>query len=151
MGPALSIPPETFIFLNTGLYLGVTRNILYVDDDLESRALVAGYLKFRGYEVLTAERAARALGLETDIRLDAIILDVNLIGRDGPVLMALLQEKYPGVPIILYTGMNPEDDKVKGMLTRGARQCVSKNAPLDALVKAVHDVLHGVEHLSSDA
>ena len=126
----------------------MTRKILYVDDDLESRALVAEYLRLRGYEPITVDEASHALRQADQTKLDAIILDVNLIGLDGPELMELLLQKHPNIPVLLYTGMNPESEKVKSMLARGARQCVSKNSPLDALVKAVHDVSHRAEDVS---
>jgi CheY-like chemotaxis protein len=141
MRPALSIPAATLIFRKEGLYYGMMRKILYVDDDLESRAIVAEYLRNLGYDILTVEQAADALRQATEVRLDAIILDVNLIGLDGPELLDLLQQKNPGVPVILYSGMNPNAEKVKAMLARGACLCLSKNAPLDTLVKTINEVL----------
>lgn len=127
------------------------RKLLYVDDDLEARAMVAEYLRFRGYEILTVDKAPDALHLAGETRLDVIILDLNLIGLDGPELMGLLQRRQPEVPIILYTGMNPDNEKVKAMLARGACRCVSKDATLDALVMAVHDVLKHPAGVSRDA
>ena len=103
--------------------------------------MVAAYLRNLGYEILTVEQAADALRLADEIRLDAIILDVNLIGLDGPELMELLRQKHPGLPVILYTGMYPDAEKVKAMLAHGACLCLSKNAPLDTLVKAINEAL----------
>jgi CheY-like chemotaxis protein len=118
------------------------RKILYVDDDVESRIIVADYLRNLGHEVVTVEAAADALSAARENALSAMILDVNLIGVDGPELMKLLRREHPGVPVILYSGMNQNDKKVKQMLAGGADRFLSKNEPLEALVKAVHSVVN---------
>ena len=120
------------------------RKVLYVDDELESRMIVADHLRNLGYDILTVEDADDALRVASENHLDAMILDVNLIGMDGPQLMEHVQRLHPGVPIILYSGMFGDAEKVEHMLARGAYQFVSKNAPLDALIKALHDALHPV-------
>ncbi len=117
------------------------RKILYVDDDVESRIMVADYLRNLGHEVVTVEEAGDALSAARENPLAAMILDVNLIGLDGPELMKLLRREHPGVPVILYSGMNPDDEKVKRMLADGADRFLSKNEPLEALVKTVHSVV----------
>ena len=118
------------------------RKILYVDDDVESRIMVADYLRYLGHDIVTVDEAGNALVAARENAVAAMILDVNLVGLDGPELLALLRREHPLIPIILYSGMNPEDAKVKRMLAGGANRFLSKNEPLEALVKTVHAVLN---------
>ena len=117
------------------------KKILYVDDEVESRITVADYLRYLGHDIITVEAAADAMRAASENQVDAMILDVNLVGVDGPELLGLLRREHPDVPIILYSGMHPEAEKVKGMLAAGATRFLSKNEPLEELVKALHGVL----------
>jgi DNA-binding response OmpR family regulator len=73
-------------------------------------------------------------------RPDLIILDLNLGGENGLVVMKLLKEKHPGVPILLYTGMEHDEAAVKAMLRDGAHQYLRKTTMGDML-KAVRSAM----------
>jgi CheY-like chemotaxis protein len=120
------------------------RKVLYVDDDLYSRMIVAEYLRNLGYNILTVEGAEDALRVAAENQVDAMILDVNLIGLDGPELMVKLQGILPGVPVILLSGLEGDSAKVTRMLEMGAHQFVSKDSPMDLLVKALQSTLNPV-------
>ena len=121
----------------------MVRKLLYVDDELESRFVVADYLRSLGYDMFTVERAKDALRVAGEVALDAIILDINLVDENGFELMSTLAAKHPSVPIILYSGMQADNARVKGMLMHGARQFVCKNDPMESLVRAIQKVLQG--------
>ena len=118
----------------------MARRILYVDGDPESRIMVSGYLRYLGHDIVAVEEAREALDAVGEVPVDAMILDVNLVDLDGPELLALLRREHPRVPVILYSGMNVTNEKVQRMLAGGANRFLSKNEPLEALVRAVHDV-----------
>jgi CheY-like chemotaxis protein len=120
------------------------RKILFVDDDLDSRMIVADYLRNLGYNILTVEDAEDALRIAAENCVDAMILDVNLIGANGAELMQKLQRIRPGVPVILYSGMPATAPEAKRMLALGAQQFVSKNSPLEELIKALQGTLNAV-------
>jgi CheY-like chemotaxis protein len=120
----------------------MVKRILYVDDEVESRITVADYLRYLGHDIVTVESAGDALRAALDKRVAAVVLDVNLVGLDGPELLALLRENHPGMPVILYSGMSPDAEKVKRMLAAGATRFLSKNEPLEELVKVLHEVLN---------
>ncbi len=120
------------------------RKILFVDDDLDTRMVVAMHLRTLGYETLTVEDAGDALEVAAENHVDVIILDVNLFGMDGPELMTELQQLNPEVPIVLYSGMSRDSAKVKQMLAMGAHQFISKNAPLNDIIKALQSTLSAV-------
>lgn len=116
------------------------KKILFVDDEPEMCFMVSNILRFHGCDVMTAENIDVALDLVEGIPLDAIILDVNLSGENGLEFMKILHRNNPDVPIILYTGMQHDDETIKKALEQGARLYLRKGGPMDELVQAVHSV-----------
>jgi len=112
------------------------KKILYVDDEPDWRAVVQEGLKAVGHAVLTAKNASEAMERVEGVRLGLIILDLNLAGEDGLMLMRFLRVNHPGVPILLYTGLDHDEEAVKKMLTQGAAQYLRKG-PMEELVRAV--------------
>src|SRR5258707_4782367 len=60
-----------------------TPNILVVEDDRETRALIAKYLRTNACNVTTATDGREMIRAMTDHRVDLLILDVMLPGEDG--------------------------------------------------------------------
>ena len=116
------------------------KKILFVDDDKEWRFMVACWLGDAGYEVLTVADATEAMTSGEEADLGLIILDLDLAGEDGVVLMRFMKQNHPGVPIILFTGMSHDDDVILGLLREGAHQYVRKGPQAD-LIKAVRMVM----------
>ena len=102
---------------------------------------ISHLLQHYGYEVVTANDSAAALHAADAIRLDLIVLDVNLVGEDGFKLMAKLKENHPKVPVILYTGIQHGDEVVKKALKEGAYQYLRKGRPIEELVSAIERAL----------
>jgi DNA-binding response OmpR family regulator len=115
----------------------MTGTILFVDDEAEMRFIASNYFRHHGYGVVTAENADEALRLADGIPINVTVLDVNLAGEDGVRLMAFLRRHHPRVPVILYTGMQHDEETVQKMLCNGANQYISKTAPMEELLKAV--------------
>ena len=112
------------------------KKILLVEDEPEWRAIVVEGLKAVGHEVLAAKDASEALQMSDGVPLGLIILDLNLGGEDGLMLMRFLRVNHLGVPILIYTGQEHDEEKVQRMLTQGAVQYVRKG-PMEELVRAV--------------
>ena len=110
--------------------------MLYVDDDKDWRDVVAVTFQDAGHEVLTAKDATEAMRLAEGVKLGLIILDLDLDGEDGLVLMKFFKHNQPDVPIILYTSLRHDDEAILDMLRQGAHQYVRKG-PLEDLCKAV--------------
>jgi len=113
-----------------------SKKILYVDDDKDWRDVVTGTLHDAGHEVLTAKDATEAMVLTEGVKLGLTILDLDLAGEDGLILMKFFKRNQPDVPIILYTGLSHDDNAILAMLKQGAHQYVRKG-PLGDLRKAV--------------
>ena len=113
-----------------------SKKILFVDDDKNWRDIVTTTLQDAGYEALTAKDATEAMRVAEGVQLGLTILDLDLAGENGLMLMKFFQRNQSDVPIIFYTGLNHDEDAIKGMLQQGAHQYVRKG-PLADLRKAV--------------
>lgn len=113
-----------------------SKKMLYVDDDKDWRDVVTVTLQDAGHEILTAKDATEAMRLAESVTLGLIILDLDLDGEDGVMLMKFFKCNQPDVPIILYTGLNHDDEAIQELLRQGAHQYVRKG-PLADLHKAV--------------
>lgn len=83
-----------------------------------------------------AKDATEALAQAEESELGLIVLDLDLNGESGQVLMKFLKRNHPEVPILIYTAINHQEDEVKTLLQHGASQYLKKGSP-DELVKAV--------------
>lgn len=104
------------------------KTVLFVDDEGDWRFIAGSVLQDAGFNVLTAKDAAEALRRMESVKLDAIVLDLNLAGENGLLLMEFLKQKHPGVPILLYTGMDHDAAKIQEMLKSGAKQYLRKGS-----------------------
>jgi DNA-binding response OmpR family regulator len=88
--------------------------VLVIDDDRELCSLIRAYLEPLGYEV-HAEHDGRT-GEERAIaeRFDALILDVNLPGRDGFEVLKRVRSQSD-VPILMLTSRGEETDRIVGL------------------------------------
>jgi DNA-binding NarL/FixJ family response regulator len=115
----------------------MARKVLIVDDELWMTSMVSEFLNLYGFEVATAENAETALQLAEASPPYAIILDVNLAGENGLQLLTYLHRNNPDTLIIIYTGMEHDDEVVKKALAAGAQAYLRKGGPLDELVRAL--------------
>jgi len=84
---------------------GGGRKILLVEDDNAVRPLLQSALEDFGYHVHVAADSQRALELAADLdSLDLLLTDVGLPGLNGRQLAEMLQQRRPGLPVVLITG-----------------------------------------------
>ncbi len=112
------------------------KKILLVDDDEDWRVRAASSLKSVGHDVLVAKDATEAMVQADSAKLGLIVLETDLGGEDGLVLMKFLKRNSPGVPIILTSATEHDEEAVKAMLLQGAHQYLRKGS-IEELVKAV--------------
>lgn len=119
----------------------MAKTILFVDDDKDWRHLVGSGLNDAGYDVLTAQDATEAMAKMEGVPLALAILDLNLAGEDGLMLMQFLKRNDPNVPIIIFTGTEHDAMEIMSILQRGASYYVRKRGSLDELLDAINTVL----------
>jgi DNA-binding NtrC family response regulator len=120
----------------------MSKRILFVDDEPEWRLVPGAALREAGYDMIIAKDVFET-GLQTyGVKLDLIILDVNLGSDNAPGLMRLLKESHPGVPILLYTGLEQNDPAVQAMMNEGASRYLRKG-PMQDLLDGVREAIEG--------
>src|SRR5438128_5935186 len=91
-----------------------TPNILVVEDDRETRALIAKYLRSNSCNVTTAGDGREMARAMTDHRVDLLILDVMLPGEDGLSLCRKVRATSQ-TPIIMLTARGEDVDRILGL------------------------------------
>jgi len=91
-----------------------TPNILVVEDDRETRALIATYLRANACNVTTATDGREMVRVMADHPVDLLILDVMLPGEDGLSLCRKLRAESQ-TPIIMLTARGDEVDRIVGL------------------------------------
>jgi len=91
--------------------------ILVVDDNRENAFVTRELLQSVGYEVQTAENAARAEKLIQQNPPDVILLDVVMPGKSGIELCRDLKNDPQTrlIPIVMVTGLTERDDKIRAI------------------------------------
>jgi len=82
--------------------------VVVVDDDKANRTAVGAILTGAGYDVTEAADAFAALEVIDRDAPHAAILDIKMPGMDGLALLANLQQRNVGVPVVVLTGHGDE-------------------------------------------
>lgn len=115
------------------------KTILIIEDDANTSALIAVYLKREGFRAETAEDGEAGLNLAEQLHPDLVILDLMLPKIDGWEVCRRLQQDAK-IPIIMLTARGEEIDRIAG-LTLGADDYVVKPFSPRELVARVKAVL----------
>jgi chemotaxis protein histidine kinase CheA len=105
------------------------KRILVVEDAFSTRELEKSILLTHGYLVDTAVDGLDALNRMTDTRYDLIVSDVEMPRMDGFELCRTLKKKeeYKGIPFVMVTALQKEEDKRRGIEV-GAAAYIVKSA-----------------------
>ncbi|MGN6110790.1 MAG: sigma-54-dependent transcriptional regulator [Kofleriaceae bacterium] len=115
-------------------------NILIVDDDADTRMLLAEGLARRGFATSTAASGMECLErLRTEV-VDVVLADVQMHGISGIELCSQLRDRYPDVLPIVITGQGSLDVAVSA-IRAGAFDFIPKPIKLDALAIAINRAL----------
>ena len=114
--------------------------LLVVDDEPTILELLAGTLRFAGFDVLTAVRGGEALRAAASGRPDLILLDVMMPGCDGFEVVRRIRGGGPRIPVIFLTARDGVHDRVTG-LTLGGDDYVTKPFALDEVLARIRAVL----------
>ena len=110
--------------------------ILYTEDDADTRELVSYVLTTSNCKVTLADSDAKALLLAETIKFDLYLIDNWLREGSGIELCKKLRELDPGTPILFYSGAAFDKDKHEAFAS-GAQAYLIKPVDNDELVKEV--------------
>lgn len=114
-------------------------SILVVEDDRETRALIAKYLRANNCNVATAADGREMERWIADHRVDLVVLDVMLPGEDGLSLCRKIRANS-ALPIIMLTARGDDVDRILG-LEMGADDYLPKPFNPRELLARIRSVL----------
>ena len=79
-------------------------HVLIVDDDPDICETLGDLLEGQGYRTQRAGTGAGSLALLRERRFAAVILNVGLPDIDGLSVLRMMQERAPGLPVVILTG-----------------------------------------------
>jgi DNA-binding response OmpR family regulator len=115
--------------------------ILVVDDEATARVSLAEILRLEGYHVATAASGEEALSLlDKSEPFDLMVLDIKMPGMSGLEVTELVQEKYPGVVVILLTAFGALETAIEA-IRKGASDYLLKPASVPEILESVRSGL----------
>jgi CheY-like chemotaxis protein len=116
--------------------------ILHVEDDADTRALVALVLQSEGWEVVSVDNASSALTSVGAREFDLYLIDNWIEGDTGGGLCRRLRAADPHTPILFYSGaVYPAD--IETALSSGAQGYLEKPCSPDALIEEIVKLTRG--------
>lgn len=116
------------------------KKILIVDDEFNSRTLLAQLFQEDGYSAETAENGKTALETLKSKSFDILITDIRMPIMDGIELFHRVKEIYPHMPVILFTAYGTVEAAVKA-LKEGVFHYLEKPVNFDLLKHTVQQAL----------
>ena len=104
-------------------------HVLVVDDQPDSRDMLAALLEQRGARVLQCESAASALTLLPANEVDIVIADIAMPGIDGYQLLERVRAQGHTMPAIAVTAFARPDDRDRALAAGYTAYCAK---PIDA-------------------
>jgi len=115
-------------------------HILIIEDEPVTRATLTSYLEAQGYDVAEAASADVAEHILRDQRVDLLLVDINLPGKDG-LKITREQRAKSDIGIILVTGRDDDVDRIVG-LEMGADDYVCKPFNRRELLARIKNLLY---------
>jgi DNA-binding NtrC family response regulator len=118
--------------------------VFFVDDDDRLRGVTCRLLRARGYTVIEAESAERALEvLEThEGDIDVVLMDINLPDGWGASVAQRLRDVRPGMAVVFTTGY-ADVDPILASALNDAEFVVKKPFSTDQLVEVLERAVGG--------
>ena len=110
--------------------------ILHVEDDEDTRTLVAFVLQAEGWHVVSVDSAKAAIDLAAGAAFDLYLLDNRIGGDTENALCRGLRSVDPKTPILFYSGAAFPMD-IETALACGAQAYLTKPCTPEALVEAI--------------
>jgi two-component system cell cycle response regulator DivK len=123
---------------------GLSKKILVVDDNQDSRELIVKVLKSKGYQMIEAVDGEDALEKVTAENPDLILMDISIPKIDGYEVTRRLksQANFKNTPIIALTAHAMKGDREKA-LEAGCDGYISKPIDIHEIPDQIQSYLQG--------
>lgn len=125
---------------------GEQPQVLYVEDDPASRALVQRILQADGYRVEAVGDGVTALEVAQRVQPDIILMDINIGGLDGYEVTTRLRslEDMGEVPIVAVTAASLHGDRERALIA-GCDGYIAKPIDVDCFPNQVRSYMDGLK------
>jgi DNA-binding response OmpR family regulator len=113
--------------------------ILVIEDESRMLELLRRGLYESGCTVMTAADGEAGLEIAMAYEFDAIVLDIGLPRRDGYSVAEALRKLQRGIPVLMLTARDAEDDIIRG-LDLGADDYMTKPFSFTELVARLQSI-----------
>jgi diguanylate cyclase (GGDEF)-like protein len=122
----------------------IQQKILYIEDDADSREMMADVLHLHGFKFLGASRGLEGIRIATQELPDLILLDINLPDMDGYEVTTLLKsvKSLERTPIIAIS-VDSEEGARERILTAGCQGFISKPINIPEFFDRIDEYLGG--------
>lgn len=122
----------------------MTGRVLVVDDDEDSRRLLAYLLERKGYSVVLADGGPAAISALDQAEVDVVVLDVMMPVMDGFAVCRELKKSpsTASIPVILLTARDDMETRATGMKL-GVSDFLAKPVNKEELYVRVRTQLEG--------
>src|SRR5579872_1348276 len=118
------------------------QHVLFVDDEVPLGEMLSLYFQHKGVRVTTATTIEEALAEFAKHEFQLLVLDLNLAGQDGLEVLRAVKARQPGLPVIVFTGLDVDETLVKRCLADRADGFMRKTDGLEKLFAEVSRHLH---------
>jgi two-component system response regulator HydG len=99
-------------------------DILIVDDEPNAIKVLSAILSEEGYTVQESESVDRAIEIVSRNRVDAVITDMKMPGKDGMYFFEHMSRSHPDVPVIFLTAYGTIESAVSTMMSGAFYYCM---------------------------
>ncbi len=107
-------------------------NILIIDDEQTQREVLTGYLRKKGYHILSADSGEEGIRLVRKNPVDIVLSDFKMPDKTGLEVLEEVKKINPEVSFVIITAYSTVETAVKAM-RMGAYDYISKPVDLDEL------------------
>lgn len=111
--------------------------ILFVDDEPDWREMLSLYFTHKGLDVSTAGTVSEAKDRLEHGFYKLVVLDLNLAGEDGLEVLRFIKGRSPDMPVVVFTGLDVDENLVKRCLADRVDGFMRKTAGLESLLSEV--------------
>jgi two-component system response regulator AdeR len=109
--------------------------VLIAEDDDEIAVILTAYFSRGGFRTLRAQDGQQALVLHLSARPDLVLLDVQMPGLDGWMVLSEIRRRG-GTPVIMVTAMDQDVDKLTGLRIGADDYVVKPFNPAEVVARA---------------